>query len=135
MPKYSFTLTRDTTESVSVTIEADTAEEAFQKALENPPVEGWEPDDNTPQDPYLPDPDDVEEILPPPLQTFTVTRAFDAYIYYEAEIQARSAEEAYELAEARGSTVRFEPAGEAQFDHYDVFVRDQDYNTVLERCG
>lgn len=62
MKKFQFTLTRDTTESVTVTIEADTIEEAQEKALENPPETGWEQDDNDPQDPYLPDSEDWEEV-------------------------------------------------------------------------
>ncbi len=62
MAKFKFTITRDITESVSVTFEGDTIEEAQEKALENPPQKGWAIDDNTPQDPYLPDEDDYEEI-------------------------------------------------------------------------
>ena len=62
MPKFEFTLTRDTTESVRVTVEADSIEEAQEEALANPPATGWEQDDNTPQDPYLPDPEDWEEV-------------------------------------------------------------------------
>jgi len=62
MPRFKFTLTRDTTESVSVTIEADTIEAAQDQALANPPKTGWEPDDNDPGDAYLPDPDDWEEV-------------------------------------------------------------------------
>jgi len=61
MPKFEFTLTRDTTESVSVTVEADTIEEAQSEALGNPPETGWTQDDNSPADAYLPDPDDWKE--------------------------------------------------------------------------
>ena len=62
MPKFGFTLTRDTTESVRVAVEAETIEEAQAQALSNPPATGWETDDNTPQDPYLPDPEDWEDL-------------------------------------------------------------------------
>ena len=62
MPKFRFTLTRDLTQSVSVEVEGDDIEQAQQAALTNPPQSGWEIDDNPPQDAYLPDPDDFEEI-------------------------------------------------------------------------
>jgi hypothetical protein len=62
MPKYAFTLTRDVTESVRVEINAKSIEDAHEQALMNPPKAGWEMDDNTPQDPYLPDKEDYEEI-------------------------------------------------------------------------
>jgi len=61
MPKFSFTLTRDLTESVRVQIEADSLDEAHEAALLDPPKSGWETDDNPPQRPYLPDPDDFEK--------------------------------------------------------------------------
>ena len=62
MPEFRFTLTRDTTESTTVTIEADTIEEAQAEALAHPPETGWTQDDNLPDDPYLPDPSDWERV-------------------------------------------------------------------------
>tara|TARA_Y100000815_G_scaffold145270_1_gene131537 strand:+ start:1525 stop:1716 length:192 start_codon:yes stop_codon:yes gene_type:complete len=62
MPKFKFTMTRDTTESVSVTVEAPSIEEAHEEALANPPQAGWEQDENYPQRPYLPDEDDWEVV-------------------------------------------------------------------------
>jgi hypothetical protein len=64
--KFRFTLTRDVTESTTVTIDANSIEEAHAKALENPPTEGWAVDDNPPNDAYLPDPSDFEGFKPTP---------------------------------------------------------------------
>lgn len=58
MKNFTFTLTREATESVRVIRTAPTIEEAHLLALTNPPFSGWRVDDNVPQDPYIPDPDD-----------------------------------------------------------------------------
>jgi hypothetical protein len=54
MPKYRLILTRDTTESVFVDIEADDETDAHNQALENVPDEGWGLDDgNLATAPYV----------------------------------------------------------------------------------
>lgn len=55
MSRYSVILTRDTTESTCIEIEAESAEEANEKALQTDPAGlTWTPDDgNIPQPPYL----------------------------------------------------------------------------------
>lgn len=83
MPTFTFTLTRDATESVSVEITAASIEEAHDMALENPPSDGWEIDDNA-HDPYLPDPHDyfvegdepdIEKMTPAELRKHDEARA------------------------------------------------------------
>jgi hypothetical protein len=130
MTKFKFTITRDVTESVVVEAEADTIEDAMEQATMVPPTEGWEIDDNPPGVSYLPDPSDFEEIVPPKLQTFTVRRLFDAYIIYQAEIQATSPEEAMEISEDDDS-IKWEDGGTSEFDHYDKDVWDADGNEVM----
>lgn len=62
MTLYKFTITRDVTESVTVTVSADSIEDAHARAIANPPVTGWTLDDNDGGDAYIPDPDDYEEL-------------------------------------------------------------------------
>ncbi len=59
MPKYTFTVTRDITESTTVTVEADSISEAHAEALVMD-IDGWEVDDNPGGNPYIPDPSDYE---------------------------------------------------------------------------
>lgn len=60
MPKFELILTRDVTESVTVTITAENEGEAAVKAIEHPPELGWELDDgNLNDDPYV---TDIEEV-------------------------------------------------------------------------
>lgn len=61
MPKFTFALTRDATETTMVEIVADTIEEAQRAALLNPPTTGWTLDDGNDHPPYIPDPSDYEE--------------------------------------------------------------------------
>lgn len=67
MPKFSFRVTENITQSAYVTIEADTIEEAHSKALYRDrsgftPGDraGWELDELSQSRPYIPDPDDYE---------------------------------------------------------------------------
>lgn len=64
--KWKVQLTRDITESVGVTVEAATKEEANEKALVlagryGLDIEGWATDDQISGDVYLPDPDSTAE--------------------------------------------------------------------------
>jgi hypothetical protein len=58
MNRYTFTITRDVTESAVVSIEAENLEEAHMEALCKTPSLEWELDEMSYDDPYLPDPDD-----------------------------------------------------------------------------
>ncbi len=61
MNKYTFTVTRDITESTRVTVKADSIGEAHAEAIGgNMDLDGWEVDDNPGGDPYIPDPSDYE---------------------------------------------------------------------------
>lgn len=64
MNRYTFTITRDVTESAVVSIEAQSLEQAHMEALNNTPCLEWEFDEMSADQPYLPDPDDycVEEV-------------------------------------------------------------------------
>ena len=55
---FTFTLCREVTEFVEITVGAESLEAAHNEALSNPPSFGWSPCE--PQEPevYLPDPDD-----------------------------------------------------------------------------
>jgi hypothetical protein len=57
MPRYTFNVTRDTTETARVTIFADTIEEAHQLAITQ--EHDYRLDDGS-SDPYIPDPSDYE---------------------------------------------------------------------------
>jgi hypothetical protein len=65
MNKYTFTVTRDITESTRVTVKADNIGEAHCEAI-TMDLDGWEVDDNPGQSgiaagaPYIPDPSDYE---------------------------------------------------------------------------
>lgn len=62
MPVYRFTITRDTTESATVEIEADSIGEAHDEAFTWRVVNSakFEPDDCVNGDVYIPDPSDYE---------------------------------------------------------------------------
>lgn len=60
MQEFTFTVTRDITESTRVVIEASSIQAAHQLALTQPPSTGWTIDDNYPSPAYIPDPDDYE---------------------------------------------------------------------------
>lgn len=64
--RYRVIVTRDTTESTVVDVEASSPEEANTKALaearDYPGRFDWTPDDGVAGDPYLGDPDGVEEV-------------------------------------------------------------------------
>jgi len=63
MPRFKFTITRDITESAVVVIEAASIEEAHDKAIEDhTAITGWENDEGNNPEPYIPDPDDFEEV-------------------------------------------------------------------------
>jgi hypothetical protein len=60
--KFTFTITRDITESVVVTIEAPSIKEAHKKALEtHTTITGWENDEGNNPEAYIPDEDDYKE--------------------------------------------------------------------------
>jgi hypothetical protein len=63
MPHFTFTVTRETTESVTVTVEADSIKEAHRKALATQyGIRGWAYDEgNHPREAYIPDEDDYKE--------------------------------------------------------------------------
>jgi hypothetical protein len=62
MPRFTFTVTRDITESATVTIEAASIKEAHDKALKNhTAITGWENDEGNNPEPYIPDEDDYKE--------------------------------------------------------------------------
>lgn len=65
MPKYTFTVTRDITESTTVTVEADSIDEAHAEALVmDLDGQDWELDDCcSGGDPYIPDPSDYDTEL------------------------------------------------------------------------
>jgi hypothetical protein len=59
MNRYTFTITRDATESAVVSIVAESLDDAQMEALRNAPDTKWALDEgNFPQKSYLPDPDD-----------------------------------------------------------------------------
>lgn len=66
MPKFFVTVTRDTTESTTVDIVADSAAEAERLALEeataSPHNFDWAPDECSGGDPYIPAPGESAEI-------------------------------------------------------------------------
>lgn len=67
MTKYRFTVTRPTTESTTVEVEAASIEAAQDKALSRAFLDAhadWQPDDGSGHndEAYLPDPDDYEII-------------------------------------------------------------------------
>jgi hypothetical protein len=63
MTMYRIRVTRDVTESVDLIVEADSPNDAKVQALiDADSADGWELDDCDGSDPYLPDPDDWEEI-------------------------------------------------------------------------
>lgn len=67
MPVYSVILTRDTTESVNVTVTADDEDQAAAYALELAPSDQghpWSADDNTPQDAYVTSVEPASEPVP-----------------------------------------------------------------------
>lgn len=64
---WSVRLTRDVTESTDVVVEADTAEEANEKALEiagryGENLGNWETDEGNQAEVYLPDPESTEPV-------------------------------------------------------------------------
>ena len=61
--KYQVILTREASESTTVTVEADSKEAANEKALEMADqVPDWSLDDGNYHRPYLPDPNSTEEV-------------------------------------------------------------------------
>lgn len=62
MPKFRFTITRDTTESAVVTIDAPSIEEAHDIALDRQREWVYTVDEGNDTDAYIPDEDDFEEI-------------------------------------------------------------------------
>ena len=68
MPWYNVLVTRDATESTTITLEAESAEAANEQALQKANdslVDDWSLDDGNWHKPYLPDPDSTEETEPP----------------------------------------------------------------------
>jgi hypothetical protein len=65
MPKFNVLVTRDTTESTVVDVEADDAEQAKENALHearlSPENFDWTPDDCMGGEPYLADPDECAQ--------------------------------------------------------------------------
>lgn len=64
--RFKVRLTRDTTESVDVVVEAESQDQANENALQlagkyGERLDGWTPDDQTCSEPYLPDEGDTEE--------------------------------------------------------------------------
>jgi len=65
MPLFSGIVTRDVTESVEITVEADTPEKAQDELLSAAKYNSnikWEKDENEPSKIYLGDPDAVEQV-------------------------------------------------------------------------
>lgn len=64
MPRFKFTVARDTTESATAIVEADTIKEAQAIALSRDYEDklDFEHDDGSGDDTYLPDEDDWEEL-------------------------------------------------------------------------
>ena len=60
--KFTFTLCREVTEFVEITVEAESLEAAHNEALYNPPSFGWLPCEPQESEIYLPDPDDYVEM-------------------------------------------------------------------------
>jgi hypothetical protein len=104
MPKFEVQLTRDTTESTTVTVDAASKDDAFAKALNlvkhhDNTVE-WDVDDeNTPQPPYLGD--DIDNCVTEQTATtfdVTVTRNVVLYDQMVVRVEANSREDAAALA-------------------------------------
>jgi len=51
---------------------------------------------------------------------FKVTKGHDAWVYYETIVEAASEEEAAEIAGSRDYDGHWEPAGDAEFDAFDI---------------
>lgn len=87
MPKFTLILTRDTTESVSVVVEAETEDEAQDKALDNVPTEGWETDDtpNLSKNVYI---TNCESHLPDPELGLSLDLEDDVYVVHMGDLSA-----------------------------------------------
>jgi hypothetical protein len=55
------------------------------------------------------------------LSRYKVRKGQDAYLFYETVVEAESAEEAYEIADASGYTGAWIPAGFAEYDDFTIF--------------
>lgn len=62
MPRFTFTITRDITESTTVTVEAPSIEAAHDYAVRNHTTfTGWQNDEGNNPEAYIPDEDDYKE--------------------------------------------------------------------------
>jgi hypothetical protein len=61
---------------------------------------------------------------------FTVRKRVDAFIDYEAEVEAESAKDAVELAQYNEAAYAWEQAGEAEFDARLFVAVDEDGNEI-----
>lgn len=98
MPRYKFRLTRALTESTDVIIEANSLDEAHEKALEDPyGHEGWETDDCSTDKPYLPDASEAELLDDLPLRRWhlDIGNSSAGQIGMCAVVKATSKEEAH----------------------------------------
>jgi hypothetical protein len=74
MPRYNVQVTRNTTESTSVLVEADSPQDARVKAVARAKDGGlyWEADEGNMCEPYIADPDNAVEEAPPLTRCFAV---------------------------------------------------------------
>lgn len=75
----------------------------------------------------------LDEPTEPPAGTFRVYRLVDAWVRYEADVEADDAEEAWDTAHnANPGEIKWTEVGTSEFDNSSLGVEDRDGNDIIE---